>query len=299
MRNIIDSFGLPVPENQTSEAAADWRVLRVPDPEHLAQMGSNELRRSLLLDGMFRSGHLQMAYSDQDRVIVGSAVPLEAPLPLLAGAGLAARFFTERREVGVINLGETGRVGVDDRTFELGPADGLYIGRGHESVVFSSDRADHPAAFYFTSYPAHVAYPTTFVSNAETETLQLGGRERADRRTIHKYIRPGAVKSCQLLMGLTRLDPGSVWNTVPVHTHERRSEVYLYFDLPADSFVIHCLGRPAETRHLIVRNREAVVSPSWSIHCGAGTSNYAFVWSMGGENQDFSDMDPVRMEDLV
>jgi len=262
-------------------------------------MTTEEVRRDFLLDDLFAPGHLSMVHSEQDRAIVGSALPLGEALLLNSCQFLRARCFTERREVGIINIGGPGLVQVGQAEYSLDSRDGLYVGSGRHPLQFSTVQPDNPAVFYFVSYPAHATYPTHLIRQIEAESATLGRPENANQRTINKYIHPGGVRSCQLVMGLTQLEPGSVWNTMPVHTHERRSEIYLYFDLPDDGLVIHCFGVPTETRHVMVRNRQAVCSPGWSIHCGAGTSNYAFIWAMGGENQDFSDMDPVAMKSLV
>ncbi|RPI20419.1 MAG: 5-dehydro-4-deoxy-D-glucuronate isomerase [Acidobacteria bacterium] len=275
------------------------RVLPATDPDTLERCNSRELRARFLIDSLFQPECLQLVYSDQDRLIVGSAVPGADTITLDVSRALRAAYFTERRELGVINLGGPGLIEVEGTPYELPGRDGLYIGRGNPSVSFASQNSRDPAAFYIVSYPAHVSYPVTVIRQRDAERLQLGDAATANRRNLYKYIHPAGVRSCQLVMGLTELMTGSVWNTMPVHTHQRRSEIYLYFDLPEKAVVLHCLGLPGETRHLMVRNRQAVLSPSWSIHAGAGTSNYSFVWAMGGENQDFSDQDPVAMEDLA
>lgn len=222
-------------------------------------------------------------------------MPTVAPLAIEAGREMACEFFCQRRELGVLNLGAPGRVRVDDREFPLGRLDGLYVGRGSRAVELASDRADAPARFFLLSYPAHAALPTTPAPLAAARRVELGSAESANRRTIHQYIHEQGVRSCQLVMGFTELHSGSVWNTFPPHTHDRRTEVYCYFDLPADGLVLHLLGEPDDTRHLVVREGEAVLSPPWSIHAGVGTGAYRFVWGMGGENQMFDDMDKVAL----
>jgi 4-deoxy-L-threo-5-hexosulose-uronate ketol-isomerase len=212
---------------------------------------------------------------------------------------MAADFFTERREIGVVNIGEEGIVKVDGKQWTLQTKDMLYIGKGKKKIEFSSESSRRPARFYFVSYPAHHEYADTLVRSAEAETAKIGTPEGASVRYLHKYIHAGGAKSCQLVMGLTDLAPGCVWNTMPAHTHQRRSEIYLYFGIDPESFVLHLMGKPDESRDFIVRNEQAVISPSWSIHCGAGTKNYSFVWAMGGENQEFSDMDVVPMKNLL
>jgi 4-deoxy-L-threo-5-hexosulose-uronate ketol-isomerase len=275
----------------------DLRTL--PTPESYSRMTTAELRAAFVLGNLFVPGKVSMVYCDADRAIVGGAVPARAPLPLLAGKKeMAAAYFAERREIGVVNIGGPGTVAAGGKAFKLKRKDMLYIGRGTRSVVFGSDRQNDPARFYFVSFPAHAACPTKIARAADAEKSDLGSDEGANRRTINKYIHPGGVGSCQLVMGLTDLAPGSVWNTMPPHTHLRRMEVYLYFNIDSGSAVVHLMGSPGETRSLIMRNGEAVISPAWSIHCGAGTRNYSFVWAMGGENQEFSDMDAVPVTQL-
>jgi len=211
---------------------------------------------------------------------------------------LAADFFAQRREIGVINIGGSGKISVDGESFDVDNRDSLYIGRGSKDVEFISNSEDNPAQFYILSYPAHTDYPTKLVKQADAKRLDLGSREESNKRVIRQSIRPGIVDTCQIVMGFTQLAPGSIWNTMPPHTHRRRSEIYMYFDLDETANVFHLMGEPDETRSLVVRNGEAVVSPSWSMHSGAGTRNYTFIWGMGGENQEFDDMDHIDMETL-
>lgn len=274
-------------------------VRYAPDQQSYRTMTNEKLRKHFLIESLFREDEIPMVYSDIDRSITGSAVPVEKSLRLLASKKeMAAEFFLERREMGIINIGATGEVTVDTKGFTLNYKDCLYIGRGARIVEFSSADGKNPARFYFVSFPAHATYPTTLARFSDAEAVRLGSQAEANRRTIYKYIHPTGIKSCQLVMGLTELESGSVWNTMPPHTHQRRSEIYLYFALPENSLVVHLMGEPAETKHLIVRNGQAVLSPSWSIHCGAGTGNYSFIWAMGGENQDFDDMDGVPLSSL-
>jgi len=262
------------------------------------RMTTDELRSSFLVDQLFQQGEITLLYSNVDRVIIGSAAPVERKLTLSSARELAAEYFTQRREIGVINVGGSGKVTVDGREFGMENREGLYIGRGSRVIEFETTAHQSPALFYFLSYPAHCDYPTAHAKKADAETVHLGSKNEANERTIYKYIHPGGIQSCQLVMGFTELARGSVWNTMPTHTHERRMEVYFYFDIPDGAVAFHLMGKPSETRHIVIRNRQAVISPSWSIHAGAGTANYTFIWGMGGENQDFGDVQHVELENL-
>jgi 4-deoxy-L-threo-5-hexosulose-uronate ketol-isomerase len=268
------------------------------DVRSYARMSTAELRAGFLLSGLFQPGKVTLRYWETDRAVVGGAVPTRGRLALPTTPALAAEHFCDRRELGVLNTGGDGTVEVDGRSFVLGHLDCLYVGRGARRVTFSSRKAAQPARFYLLSYPAHAVHPTALLRRAEVPGVELGSPETANARTIFKYIHAAGLASCQLVLGVTVLRPGSVWNTMPPHTHSRRSEVYLYFDVPEQAAVMHLMGRPDETRHLVVRDHEAVLSPPWSIHCGAGTTSYGFVWGMGGENQDFADMDPAPLATL-
>jgi 4-deoxy-L-threo-5-hexosulose-uronate ketol-isomerase len=262
-------------------------------------MSTDELRKAFVFERLFVSGSVNTVYCDADRAIVGGAVPTDTSLKLLSTKKeMAAEFFTERREVGVVNIGGEGMIRADREQHTLAFKEMLYIGRGVKDIEFSSARPSQPAVFFLVSFPAHAAYPLAVARLANADKTHLGSAEGASSRTINKYIHAGGVKSCQLVMGLTDLEAGSVWNTMPPHTHMRRMEIYLYFGLDPESVVIHLMGKPDETRNLILRNQQAVISPSWSIHCGAATKNYSFIWAMGGENQEFSDMDAVATRDL-
>ena len=274
------------------------KTLAAIDPVRAKSMNTAELREAFLLENLFRPEEISLVYSENDRAVIGSAVPRQEKLALGATKELAANYFAERREIGVLNIGSAGRVIVDAQTFELANRDMLYIGRGAKEIIFNSENPSAPAAFFLMSFPAHQTYPTRVARFSEAATVRLGAPENANQRTIYKYIHPGGIQSCQLVMGFTQLHNGSIWNTMPPHTHARRMEVYLYFDLPENACMFHFMGQPEETRHLVVANQQAVISPSWSIHCGAATSAYAFCWAMGGENQAFEDMDGVRMEQL-
>ena len=269
-----------------------------PDQIRFEMMNTSENRETFLIEDLFAAGEVGMIYSDIDRVIVGSAVPTDSALSLEAGKELAAEYFAQRRELGVINIGGDGAVVVDGTEYPMVKLDAMYIGRGSKDISFTSADASNPAKFYIVSYPAHSDYPTTHAPISNAEPLNLGSAKESNKRTIYKYIHPAGIKSCQLVMGCTKLEEGSVWNTMPVHTHDRRTEVYMYFDMDADTILFHFLGEPEETRHVVVKDGQAVLSPSWSIHAGCGTGSYTFVWAMGGENQDFGDMDGVPVEDI-
>jgi len=263
-------------------------------------MSSSELRKSFLMENLFKKGKINLVYTDADRAIIGAAVPESKELKLEATKKeMAASYFAERREAGVLNVGHSGEVVVDGKTYKLNNRDALYISRGSKKVSFKSKDAKKPARFYIQSYPAHKEYPTTLIKMNEANAVHLGSQEQANERTIYQYIHENGAKSCQLVLGFTQLEKGCVWNTMPAHTHQRRTEVYMYFDLGKDDAVIHLMGRPEATRHLVMRNEQAVISPSWSLHAGSGTSNYAFIWGMGGENQEFTDMDAIAMKDLM
>jgi 4-deoxy-L-threo-5-hexosulose-uronate ketol-isomerase len=268
------------------------------DPVRFDRMSTAEIRESFLVDTLFPGDRISLVYSSADRAIVGSAVPATQTLTLESAPELRAATFCERRELGVLNIGGPGTVTVDGVDHALAGRDGLYVGRGSKAITFASDSARTPARYYLLSFPAHADHPTVRIRQSEAEAVRLGSSEAANQRTIYKLIHPGGARSCQLVMGFTVLEPGSVWNTMPPHTHERRMEIYLYFDLPADGRVFHFMGRPLATRHLVVADGQAVISPSWSIHCGAGTGAYSFCWGMGGENQAFDDMDPVTLDQL-
>lgn len=269
-----------------------------PDKVHFEMMNTEEMRENLLIENLFSSGEIVMIYTDIDRAVAGSAAPTNKTLTLEAGKELAAEYFAERREIGVINIGGNGSISVDGTVYSMVKLDALYIGRGSKDIKFSSEKADDPALFYFVSYPAHKEYPTTHAPISNAEPANMGSPKESNQRTIYKYIHPAGVKSCQLVMGCTKLAEGSVWNTMSAHTHDRRSEVYMYFDVDDNAVVFHFIGEPQETRHIVVRNRQVVLNPSWSIHAGCGTKNYSFVWAMGGENQAFGDMDAVSISEM-
>ena len=268
------------------------------DPVRFPRMTTDEIRKNFLIQSLFKVGEIEMVYSDTDRAIIGSAVPFDNPITLSAAAKLKATYFTERRELGVLNIGGGGIVQVNEKKYKLQELDCLYIGRGNEKISFNSDKADNPAAFYLLSYPAHREYPVKLSKKEDAEPSNLGSDKNSNKRTIYKHIHPGGIKSCQLVMGVTIMASGNVWNTMPPHTHERRMEVYLYFGIGESDRVFHYCGQPEETRHIVVSDKQAVISPSWSIHSGVGTSSYSFCWGMGGENQSFDDMYHLDIGDL-
>jgi 4-deoxy-L-threo-5-hexosulose-uronate ketol-isomerase len=262
-------------------------------------MDTEEMRSNFLIEEVFVPGEVTMVYSHVDRMIAGGITPMGSALTLPVGKELGTSFFLERREMGIINIGGAGKITIEGTVYAVGPRDGFYIGMGAKELAFSSDDSQSPAKFYFNSAPAHRKCPTRLVTLADSKKVALGTAEEGNKRVINQYIHPAVLESCQLVMGLTMLAPGSMWNTMPVHTHERRMEVYLYFDMPKDRVVFHFMGKPDQTRHLIVRNEQAVISPSWSIHSGVGTGAYTFIWGMAGENQTFTDMDTVPMTELM
>ena len=274
------------------------KLLQMADPVRYARMTTEELRSTFLLDGMFTPGKIELAYVDLDRAVIGSAVPTSGALTLETQPELRAEFFLERREIGVFNVGGAGTVTVDGSAYDLEKMDTLYVGRGSTTVTFASKSGDKPAAFYLLSYPAHAEFPTKVVKFGEITPVELGSLETCNKRKIYKAIHLQGARSSQLVMGFTLLETGSNWNTMPPHTHMRRSEVYFYFDVEPEQRVIHLMGPPDATSHIVMADRQVVVSPGWSIHAGVGTKAYGFCWGMGGENQDYADMDPVGIKDL-
>lgn len=270
-----------------------------PNAQATQRFTTEELRSNFLIKNLFHEDKITLVYSDVDRAIIGGIVPKTQSQQLLASKKeMAAEYFCERREVGIINIGDKGSITVDGKIFSMEKKDVLYIGRGSKEILFASEKSSQPAHFYLMSYPAHTPYPTTLARFSDAEPQHLGSQKDANKRTIYKYIHINGIQSCQLVMGMTELDEGSVWNTMPSHTHLRRSEIYMYFNLKPESMVFHFMGEPNQCRTIVTRNQQAVISPSWSIHSGAGTTNYSFVWAMGGENQEFSDMDAVPMTEL-
>ena len=268
--------------------------------DHAKALDTAGLRKEFLIETIFTADQYTMTYSHIDRIIVGGVMPVTRTVSVGGEVGkqLGVSYFLERRELGVINIGGQGTITVDGICYEIGTRDGLYVGKGAKEVVFASIDPANPARFYYNCAPAHTAYPTKRVTPADVSPVTLGDSVTSNRRTINKYFVPDVLETCQLSMGLTQLEPGNLWNTMPCHTHERRMEVYFYFGLEQDSCVFHMMGQPQETRHIVMQNEQAVISPSWSIHSGVGTRAYTFIWGMVGENQVFDDMDHVKVGDL-
>ncbi|WP_338407088.1 5-dehydro-4-deoxy-D-glucuronate isomerase [uncultured Flavobacterium sp.] len=268
-----------------------------PSPKAVKLYDTFQLREEFLIENLMEVGKINLTYSHYDRYIAGSAVPLQ-PLSLETIDPLKAKYFLERREIGIINVGGKGTVMIDGTAYELDFKDALYIGAGNREVIFKSDDKNSPAKYYLNSAPAHTNHPTKKVSKAEANKLELGSLETSNHRTVNQMIIGGIVTTCQLQMGMTELKTGSVWNTMPAHIHDRRMEVYFYLEIPENQAVCHFMGEPQETRHIWMDNYQAVISPPWSIHCGSGTSNYTFIWGMAGENLDYGDMDVSKITDL-
>jgi 4-deoxy-L-threo-5-hexosulose-uronate ketol-isomerase len=267
-------------------------------PDDYRRYDTEALRKNFLLESLFENGKINFVYTHYDRMIVGGAMPTDKETELPNFPILRANYFLERREMGIINVGGDGVITVDGEKFTLSKLDCLYIGKESQKVGFSSADSNQPAVFYILSAPAHTKYPTKLLQKKDSESGALGSLETSNQRTIYRYIHKNGIQSCQLVMGLTILDKGSVWNTMPAHTHDRRMEAYFYFDVPENQVVFHYMGLPQETRHIIMKNHQAVVSPPWSIHSGSGTSNYGFIWGMAGENLEYSDMDAIQINDL-
>lgn len=267
-------------------------------PEDSKYYTTDELRGHYLIESLFVDNEAKLVYSHNDRIIAGGIKPVREAVALAAGKELGVKTFFERREAGIINIGGEGEIILDGETFKLGTYDGLYIGMGTQDVLFKSNDPEQPAKFYFNSSPAHRAFKSRIITLEQANKVEMGEKANLNERTINQYVHPAVCESCQLVMGMTTLKEGSVWNTMPCHTHERRMEVYMYFNMKEDVRVLHLMGQPQETRHLFVGNEQAVISPSWSIHSGVGTSNYTFIWGMCGENIEFTDMDHVAVKDL-
>ena len=267
-------------------------------PDDSKHYTTEELRKHYLIENVFVADEISLTYSHQDRMIAGGAMPVNGELKLGSTKELGTEFFLERREMGIISVGGKGTVVLDGKEYELNFKDGIYIGMGTKEIVFRSDDKSKPAKFYINSCPAHKTYPTVYITKDMAVHRPLGTEENMNKRVVNQYVNPAVCESCQLAMGMTELAVGSSWNTMPAHTHERRMEVYFYFELEGDNVVFHMMGQPQETRHIIMHNEQAVISPSWSIHCGTATSNYTFIWGMCGENQTYDDMDTISNLDL-
>ena len=267
-------------------------------PEDSKHYTTEELRKHYLIEKVFIEDEVNLVYSHVDRVIAGGITPVKKALKLEGCKELGSEYFLERRELGVINIGGNGKVVIDGTEYEVKSREGLYVGMGSKELVFTSVDEKNPAKFYINSSPAHKTYPTVMINLEKANKVHLGDLANSNKRTIYQYVHPAVCQSCQLVMGMTMLEPNNMWNTMPCHTHERRMEVYLYFDMTDDNKVFHLMGEPNETRHIVMGNEQAVISPSWSIHSGVGTKNYTFIWGMAGENQTFTDMDHVAMDDL-
>lgn len=274
------------------------KIIDSVHPDDFKTYQTSLIRERFLLDELAQPGKINFAYTHYDRMMVGLAMPTDGTLELPLFDILRANYFLERRELGVINVGGDGNISAGNEIFSLKKLDCLYIGRETEKVSFSSTDAAKPAVFYILSCPAHAVHPTKLLKKEEAQGGAMGAAETANKRTIYRYIHKDGLQSCQLVMGLTILESGSVWNTIPAHTHDRRMEVYFYFDVSENQVVFHYMGEPQETRHMVVKNYSATVSPPWSIHAGSGTSNYGFIWGMAGENLEYTDMDVVQLNDL-
>jgi 4-deoxy-L-threo-5-hexosulose-uronate ketol-isomerase len=273
-------------------------IRQASHPEAVRRYDTAELRRHFLVENLFRPDTVSLTYSHYERFVIGGAMPTTSSLALPCPKPLGTRDFLERREIGIFNVGGPGRVTVGGTAHPLGHRDALYAGMGAGAVSFESDDPSSPARFYLLSTPAHASYPTVAVQLSGAKQVTLGDQATGNRRTISQMIHPDVCRTCQLVMGMTRLEEGNLWNTMPTHVHDRRSEVYLYFDVAPDARVIHLMGEPTETRHLVMSDGEAVISPNWSIHSGVGTRAYTFIWGMGGDNVDYTDMDAVPMDAL-
>lgn len=267
-------------------------------PKEVAGMNTESLRANFLIEKLFEANQVSLTYTHYDRVITGGVMPVGEVVSLPNYDALKSEYFLERRELGIINVGGDGKITVDGEAFLVNKLDCLYLGKGVQAVSFESIDANNPAQYFLISSPAHQAYPTRLMKKEEASPVNLGSNLTSNERTIYKYIHLDGIRSCQLVMGLTVLANGSVWNTMPAHTHDRRMEVYCYFDVPQNQAVLHLMGQPQETRHLFVSNHQAIISPPWSVHSGCGTANYSFIWAMAGENQLFTDMDFVEIPSL-
>jgi len=276
----------------------DMDIRYANHPDDAKKYTTDEVRKHYLIESLFVEDHIGLTYSHVDRIMVGGIMPVKKTLTLEAGKEMGVDYFLERREMGIINIGGPGVLILDGQEYNVGSREGAYVGMGIKEVSFKSADKKNPAKFYMNSCPAHHSYPTVLIDLNKAKKVHLGDEANLNKRTINQFVHPAVCQSCQLVMGMTILEPGSVWNTMPCHTHERRMEVYMYFDMSEQTRVFHLMGQPSETRHIVMANEQAVISPSWSIHSGVGTSNYTFIWGMCGENITFDDMDHVAMDNL-
>ncbi len=274
------------------------QIRHTTSPKEVSRMTTEELRSNFLVEAILQADAIKLVYTHYDRMIIGGVMPVNKTIALSTYESLKAKYFLERRELGIINVGGEGEIKVNGKAYTINKLDCLYVGRGNEKVTFKSKKKESPAKFYLLSSPAHHSYATRLMKKEKASLAEMGAITTANQRTIYKYIHADGIKSCQLVMGLTILKDGSVWNTMPTHTHDRRMEAYFYFDVLPNQKVIHLMGEPSQTRHLVMSNDEAVISPPWSIHSGCGTSNYGFIWGMAGENYNYADMDMVNINDL-
>lgn len=274
------------------------KILHAVHPDDFRSYDTQLVRKRFLMEDIEQPDAANFVYTHYDRMVAGVVNPVGKTITLENDDALKSNYFLERREIGIINVGGEGVITADEKEFVLQKLDCLYLGKGVQQVSFQSSNAEQPAVFFILSAPAHAAYPSVLMSNAAAARVDLGEQQTANQRTIYKYIHKDGIESCQLVMGLTILHTGSIWNTMPPHTHDRRMEVYFYFDVPAEHRVFHYMGQPDETRHILIGNHQAVVSPPWSIHAGSGTTNYSFIWGMAGENMEFTDMDGIAIKDL-
>ena len=276
------------------------RIIHQVHPEDFVQYNTSGIRKKFLLDNLIQSNTINCIYTHYDRLLIGAATPMGDPLTLTTYDELKSEYFLERREMGVINIGSTGSIMVDGEKFQLSKLDCLYIGKGKREIIFSKTAVEGSLPkFIFFSCPAHAEFPLQLMKSTEATPTETGSAATANQRTINKYIHLDGLKSCQLVLGVTNFKPGSIWNTMPPHTHDRRAEMYFYFDLQDNQRIIHFMGEPNETRHLFLNNEEGIVSPSWSIHSGVATASYSFIWAMAGENKSFTDMDQVKIQSLL
>lgn len=293
-----DKMPMASPDKNRENGGEAMQIRFHNSAKEVSTMTTEELRSNFLVENIMQADEIKLVYTHYDRMIIGGIMPVNKTIALPTYNALKAKYFLERRELGIINVGGDGEIKVNGKVYSVNKLDCLYVGKGTKKISFKSKKKDNPAKFYLLSAPAHHAYAIRLMKKEKASPTEMGASETANQRTIYKYIHAGGIKSCQLVMGLTILKPGSVWNTMPTHVHDRRMEAYFYFDVQNNQKVIHLMGEPTQTKHLVVSNEEAIISPPWSIHSGCGTSNYGFIWGMGGENADYTDMDMVNINNL-